>query len=72
MIRESYCVRWLEDSQRRPLINVMAVSESGTMFLKAIYCEGDYKDKYFISNLIKKLLWTLVLKMRFKLERTML
>ena len=28
------------DAQRRPLSNIMAVSESGPMFLKEINCEG--------------------------------
>ena len=32
----------------------MAVTESGPMFLKAINCEGEVKDKFFISNLIKE------------------
>lgn len=37
----------MEDSQRRPLINFMAVSESGPMFLRAMNCSGETKDKYF-------------------------
>ena len=40
------------DAQRRPLINIMAVSESGSMFLKAINCEGETKDKHFIVDLL--------------------
>ena len=41
------------DSQRRPLINFMAVSGGGPMFLKAVDCSGEIKDKYFIANLMK-------------------
>ncbi|KAG5556173.1 hypothetical protein RHGRI_006710 [Rhododendron griersonianum] len=41
------------DSQRRPLINFMAVTEGGPMFLKAVDCSGDTKDKYFICDLLK-------------------
>ena len=37
---------------KRPLINIMTVSESGLMFLKAIKCEGETKDKHFITNLL--------------------
>ena len=43
--------RW-SDAQRRPLINIMAVSDGGPMFLKAINCEGDTKDKHFIAYLL--------------------
>ncbi|KAG8380025.1 hypothetical protein BUALT_Bualt07G0150600 [Buddleja alternifolia] len=34
----------------------MAISENGTMFIRAINCEGEYKDKWFISRLIKKVI----------------
>ncbi|KAG6536871.1 hypothetical protein ZIOFF_001947 [Zingiber officinale] len=40
------------DVQRKPLINIMIVCESGPMFLKVINCEGEYKDKAFISKLL--------------------
>ncbi|KAK9278737.1 hypothetical protein L1049_028313 [Liquidambar formosana] len=40
------------DPQRRPLINFIAVNEVGPMFLKAINCQGEYKDKNFIASLI--------------------
>ncbi|KAL6578675.1 hypothetical protein OROMI_008891 [Orobanche minor] len=42
------------DSQRRPIINFMAACESGPMFLKAINCEGEYKDKISIAKLLKE------------------
>ena len=42
------------DAQRRPLINFMAVTESGPMFLRAVNCEGEFKDKEFIANLMKE------------------
>ena len=48
----SICSDGWSDAQRRPLINIMAVSESGLMFLKAIYCEGETKDKHFIAYLL--------------------
>ena len=44
------------DAQRRRIINFIAVCESGPMFLKAINCEGEYKDKYFISNLLLEII----------------
>ena len=40
------------NTQRRPLIKIMVVSESGPMFLKAINCEGETKDKHFIVDLL--------------------
>ncbi|XP_028079954.1 uncharacterized protein LOC114281609 [Camellia sinensis] len=44
------------DSQRRPLIKFMAVTGGGPMFLKAVDCSGETKDKYFISNLMKEVI----------------
>ncbi|XP_028104489.1 uncharacterized protein LOC114303554 [Camellia sinensis] len=44
------------DSQRRPLINFMAVTGGGPMFLKAVDCSGETNDKYFISNLMKEVI----------------
>ena len=41
------------DPQRRPLINFMVITESGPMFLKAIHCSSDVKDKDFIAQHIK-------------------
>lgn len=40
------------DAQRRPLINFMAISSSGPMFLKAINGTREYKDKHYIATLI--------------------
>ncbi|KAG6518913.1 hypothetical protein ZIOFF_022399 [Zingiber officinale] len=48
----SICNDGWSDVQRRPLINIIAVCESGPIFFKAIYCEGEYKNKIFISKLI--------------------
>lgn len=42
------------DSQRRPLINFMAVSGALPMFLKAVDCSGETKDKHFIASLMKE------------------
>jgi len=44
--------RW-SNPQRRPLINFMAITKSGPIFLKAVNCFGDIKDKDFISQQIK-------------------
>ncbi|KAJ1413101.1 Ribonuclease H-like superfamily [Sesbania bispinosa] len=38
------------DPQRRPLINFMAVTESGPMFLKAVDCSDEVKDRDFIAK----------------------
>ena len=48
----SICSDGWSDAQRRPLINIIAVSESGPMFLKEINCEGETKDKHFIIDLL--------------------
>ncbi|XP_026441584.1 uncharacterized protein LOC113340676 [Papaver somniferum] len=40
------------DEQRRPLMNFMAVSEAGAMFIKAVNTQGSVKDKEYISKLI--------------------
>ena len=48
----SICSDGWSDAQRRPLINIMAVSEGGPMFLKAINHEGETKDKHFIDDLL--------------------
>ncbi|XP_050222742.1 uncharacterized protein LOC126672833 [Mercurialis annua] len=44
------------DPQRRPLINVMVVCESGPMFIKAVDCSGEVKDKHFISSLLMEVI----------------
>ncbi|KAH1047505.1 hypothetical protein J1N35_038289 [Gossypium stocksii] len=35
------------------LINFMVVSEGGVVFLKTINCEKEYKDKFYVTTLIK-------------------
>ncbi|XP_050387930.1 uncharacterized protein LOC126804583 [Argentina anserina] len=47
----SSCSDGWSDPQRKPLINVMAICESGPMMLNAVNCEGEYKDFNFISEL---------------------
>ncbi|XP_057418312.1 uncharacterized protein LOC130712497 [Lotus japonicus] len=44
------------DPQRRPLINFMAVTESGPMFLKAVDCSDEVKDKDFIAKKIREVI----------------
>lgn len=39
--------------QRRPLINIMAVSNGGTVFIKAIDGSGEFKDKHYIVGVLK-------------------
>ena len=41
------------DPQRRPLINIMAVSDGGPVFIKAIDGSGEFKDKHFIAGVLK-------------------
>ncbi|CAA0360092.1 unnamed protein product [Arabidopsis thaliana] len=44
------------DPTRKPLINFIATSENGPLFLKAVNCFGEVKDKFFISDLMKDVL----------------
>ncbi|XP_023929253.2 uncharacterized protein LOC112040599 [Quercus suber] len=41
------------DPQRRPLINIMAVSDGGPMFIKAIDGSGEFKNKHYIVGVLK-------------------
>ncbi|XLQ99904.1 hypothetical protein S83_066103, partial [Arachis hypogaea] len=41
------------DPQRRPLLNFMAVTESGPMFLKAVDCSDEIKDKDYVARQIR-------------------
>ena len=41
-----------KDTRNRPLINVIGVSPSGVMFLKAVDCEGQVKDSKFIYRIL--------------------
>ncbi|KAK9047552.1 hypothetical protein V6N11_053391 [Hibiscus sabdariffa] len=49
------CDGW-SDPTRKPLINFMATSGNGPMFVKAVNCFGDVKDKFFIANLMKEVI----------------
>ncbi|KAL3009924.1 hypothetical protein AAZX31_07G111100 [Glycine max] len=42
------------DPQRRSLINFMVVTKSGPMFLKAIDCSNEIRDKDFIAKLMRE------------------
>ena len=44
------------DVQIRPLINFMATSEKGQLFIKSIDGTKEYKDKHFISDLFLKVI----------------
>ncbi|KAH1266386.1 hypothetical protein GmHk_01G001888 [Glycine max] len=44
------------DPQRRSLINFMAVTESGPMFLKVIDCSNEIKDKDFIAKHMREVI----------------
>ncbi|XP_030942014.1 uncharacterized protein LOC115967069 [Quercus lobata] len=41
------------DPQRRPLINIMVVSDGGPVFIKAIDGSGEFKDKHYIVGVLK-------------------
>lgn len=44
------------DSQRRPIINFMVVTDRQPMFLKAIDCSCEVKDRFFIANLMREVI----------------
>ncbi|GJX81014.1 hAT dimerization domain, ribonuclease H-like domain protein [Tanacetum coccineum] len=44
------------DPQRRPLINFMAASAKGPMFIEAVNCMSEIKTKEFIANLMKEVI----------------
>ncbi|XP_074283133.1 uncharacterized protein LOC141607679 [Silene latifolia] len=44
------------NSQRRPLINGMVACESGPMFIKAVDCSGEVKDKEYIASLLSEVI----------------
>ena len=44
------------DPVRKPLINFLATSGSGPMFLKAENCFGEVKDKFFITKLLEEVI----------------
>ena len=44
------------DPTRKYLINFMATCGKVLMFLKAINCFGEVKDKHFIANLMKEVI----------------
>ena len=39
--------------QRRPLINIMVVSNGGPVFIKAIDGSNEFKDKHYIAGVLK-------------------
>ena len=41
------------DPQRRPFINIMALSDEGLVFIKAIDGLGKFKDKHYIAGVLK-------------------
>ncbi|XP_023755302.1 uncharacterized protein LOC111903777 [Lactuca sativa] len=44
------------DPPRKPLINFMATSGNGPLFLKAVNCFGEVKDRFFIVELMKEVI----------------
>ncbi|KAJ9542134.1 hypothetical protein OSB04_028640 [Centaurea solstitialis] len=42
--------------KRKPLINFMATSGNGPLFLKAVNCFGEVKDRFFIAELMKEVI----------------
>ena len=58
-IRASWGSSWVTivldgwtDTKRRPLINIIATSPKGAMFLKAEDCSGEVKNAPFIVDVI--------------------
>ena len=44
------------DAQKKPLINFIATSEKGSLFIKSIDGTKEYKEKHFISDLFLKVI----------------
>lgn len=44
------------DPHRRHLINILAASGSNPMFIKAVDCSGEVKDKHFIAKLMREVI----------------
>ncbi|CAH1435544.1 unnamed protein product [Lactuca virosa] len=44
------------DPTRKPLINFMATSGNGPLFLKTVNCFGEVKDRFFIAELMKEVI----------------
>ncbi|XP_010444948.1 PREDICTED: uncharacterized protein LOC104727550 [Camelina sativa] len=44
------------DPTRKPLINFISVSGNAPLFMKAVDCAREVKDKFFISNLMKEVI----------------
>ena len=44
--------RW-SDPLRRPLINILAISYGGPVYIKAIDGSGEFKDKHYIAGVLK-------------------
>ncbi|KAJ9552368.1 hypothetical protein OSB04_016413 [Centaurea solstitialis] len=44
------------DPTRKPLINFMATSGNGPLFLKAVNCFGEVKDRFFVADLMKEVI----------------
>lgn len=44
---------WMNEQQKRPLINVMAASAGGSMFLKSFDTSGIIKDADYVSSLFQ-------------------
>ncbi|GJV00680.1 hAT dimerization domain, ribonuclease H-like domain protein [Tanacetum coccineum] len=44
------------DPTRKPLINFMATSGNGPLFLNSVNCFGEVKDRFFIANLMKEVI----------------
>jgi hypothetical protein len=42
------------DTRQRPLINIIATSPKGAMFLRAEDCSGEVKDAQFIADILIK------------------
>jgi len=62
----SICSDGWADAQKRPLINFIAVTESGPMFLNSVNVEGEVNTDIILLRSLKIVLKKLVLKMSCK------
>ena len=49
----TFDLKMVLDPQRRPFINIMALSDEGLVFIKEIDGLGKFKDKHYIAGVLK-------------------
>ena len=43
-------------TQWQPLVNFLIINANGLMFIKVLKCDGEYKEQFFIANIIKEMI----------------